>query len=88
VPRPNDHLFIAQDVYDWRLSDEVGISAYYVGRYGEAKAACEAVLARAEQGVAVPAADVRRVRDTLAYSERKLAEPSRTPADAGSDGSG
>jgi len=88
VPRPNDHLFIAQDVYDWRLSDEVGISAYYVGRYDEAKAACEAVLARAEQGAAIPAQDVKRVRDNLAYSDRKLAEPSRTPADAGGDGDG
>ncbi len=88
MPKPNDHLFIAQDVYDWRLFDEVGISAYYVGRYAEAKAACEAVLARAAQGLAVPAEDVSRIRDNVAYSDRKLAEPSAPPVASGGTSSG
>jgi tetratricopeptide (TPR) repeat protein len=73
IARPSDTLFVAQDVYDWRLLDEVGVAAYWVGQYAEAHAACEEVLRRAEQGVAVPAADLKRVRQNLSFSETKLA---------------
>jgi glycosyltransferase involved in cell wall biosynthesis len=73
ITRPNDTLFVAQDVYDWRLLDEVGVSAYWIGQYAEARSACEEVLRRAEQGVSVPEKDLARVRQNLGFSQTKLA---------------
>lgn len=72
--RPNDSLFVSQAVYDWQLLDELGVSAYWVEEYSESKAACEKLLERIEQGLAVPDADQKRIRDNLAFAERKLAE--------------
>lgn len=74
TPRPNDSLFVAQDVYDWRLLDELGVSAYWVGKYSEGKAACEKVLQRIEQGLGVPKEDAQRIRDNLAFCESKLGQ--------------
>jgi glycosyltransferase involved in cell wall biosynthesis len=72
VPRPDDKLFIAQAVYDWRMLDELGVSAYWVGDYASAKEACETVLSRVERGMAVPPDDLRRIRDNHAHALRKL----------------
>jgi hypothetical protein len=72
LPRPDDQLFVAQDVYDWRLYDELGVSAYWTGAYADAKRACEHVLARVEQGLRVPERDVKRLRDNLAFADKKL----------------
>lgn len=74
TPRPNDALFVSQDVYDWRLLDELGVAAYWVGDYESGKRACDEVLERAEKGIEIPPDDVKRVRDNLAYSENKLRE--------------
>jgi hypothetical protein len=75
TPRPNDLLFVAQEVYDWRLLDELGTSAYWAGSYPEGQAACEEVLRRVEQGLAVPDDDVRRIRKNLTYYESKVGKP-------------
>ena len=72
TPRPNDFLFVSKDVYDWRLLDELGTSAYWAGSYPEGKAACEEVLRRVEQGLAVPDEDVRRIRRNLTFYDGKL----------------
>jgi glycosyltransferase involved in cell wall biosynthesis len=72
VPRPNDNLFVAQEVYDWRLHDELGVSAYWIGQYAEAKNACEHVLRRASEGLAIPEDELRRIRENLSFSEKKL----------------
>ena len=74
ISRPDDRLYVAQDVYDWRLLDELGVAAYWVAEYAACKAACEAVLQRVEEGLDVPEADVRRIRQNLAFSEDKLAQ--------------
>lgn len=37
--RPGDRLFLDNSIYSWRALEEVGISAYYVGRFEEGKAA-------------------------------------------------
>lgn len=74
ITRPNDSLFVAQEVYDWRMLDELGISAYWVGDYAEGKASCEKVLNSIEQGLAVSPAEVKRVRENLAFSVNKLAQ--------------
>ena len=73
IRRPDDNLFVAQDVYDWRLLDELAVAAYWVGDYAEARRACEEILRRFEQGVPVPEADLKRVRQNLSFSETKLA---------------
>jgi glycosyltransferase involved in cell wall biosynthesis len=72
--KPNDFLFVSHEVYDWRLLDELGISAYWIGDYTQSKAACEEVLRRIEQGLDVPEDDVRRIRENLAFTDRKLAQ--------------
>ena len=74
TPRPDDCLFVAQEVYDWRLLDELGIAAFWVGDYSQGKAACEAALRRIEQGLDVSESDVSRIRKNLEYSVNKLAE--------------
>jgi tetratricopeptide (TPR) repeat protein len=74
ISRPDDSLFVAQDVYDWRLLDELGVAAYWVAEYAACKAACEAVLQRVKEGLDVPEADLRRIRQNLAFCEGKLAQ--------------
>ena len=71
--RPEDRLFVAQDVYDWRLLDELGVAAYWVGSHLEGKTVCEEILRRTATGLQVPPDDLARVRDNLALHEAKLA---------------
>jgi hypothetical protein len=72
IPRPDDSLFVSQEVYDWRMLDELGVAAYWVGDYVTVKEACEAVLESVEQGLAVPPADVGRIQENLAQARKKL----------------
>jgi hypothetical protein len=73
MSRPNDALFVAQEIYDWRMLDELGVSAYWVGDYTTGKLACETVLARVEEGLAsIAEGDLRRIKENLAYSANKL----------------
>jgi hypothetical protein len=44
VPRPSDTLFVEEDVYRWRLLDELGTAAYYVGAFSEGRGAIERAL--------------------------------------------
>ncbi len=72
TPRPKDYLFVSQEVYDWRLLDELGVAAYWVGRYAESKAACEEIFRRIEGGLTIPDADAKRLRDNIGYANAKL----------------
>lgn len=72
VERPDDQLFLAQQVYDWRMLDELGVAAYWVGDYASAKEAGETLLWRVEHGLRVPPDDLRRIRENLAYVLSKL----------------
>ena len=74
TPRPSDRLFVAQDVYDWRLLDELGVAAYWIDNHHDCRVACEEVLQRIEEGLDVPPDDVRRIRKNLELSTKKLAE--------------
>jgi len=74
MPQPNDRLFVAQSVYDWRLLDELGVAAYWIGNHRECQASCEEVLRRVEQGVDVPEDDLRRIRENLACSLKQLGQ--------------
>ncbi len=73
TPRPNDYLFVSQEIYDWRLLDELGVSAYWVGRYAESKAACEELLRRVQRGLVIPEPEVKRVTENLAFAVAKVA---------------
>ena len=45
VPKPTDqHLFVENDVYDWRVWDELSIIAFYCGRKDLAKMASEKLI--------------------------------------------
>jgi len=73
IERPDDQLFISQGVYDWRMLDELGVAAYWVGDYASSKEACETILARVQGGrLSVPDDDLRRIRDNLVHTLKKL----------------
>ena len=74
TPRPDDYLFVSQEVYEWRLLDELGVSSYWVGNYAEGKTACQEILRRVEQGLEIPEEDLQRIRENLEFHEGKLAE--------------
>jgi hypothetical protein len=70
---PNDALFVDHSVYEWRLLDELAVSAYWIGNYSECKLACEQLLRRTAKGVDVSEEDVRRIRANLKLAHDKLA---------------
>jgi tetratricopeptide (TPR) repeat protein len=79
TPRPNDRLFVVESVYTWRLLDELGVAAYWVGDYATSKSACRALLERVEQGLAVPEAELARIRENLANANEKLGKSPESP---------
>ena len=46
IEMPDDVLFVASDVYQWRVLDEVSICASWLGRHAESFAACRKLLAK------------------------------------------
>ncbi|MGK2950951.1 MAG: tetratricopeptide repeat-containing glycosyltransferase, partial [Thiobacillus sp.] len=46
--RTTDRLFVAAEIYNWRLADEVSICAYYEGKYQESFELCSELLRRAD----------------------------------------
>jgi hypothetical protein len=72
IPRPEDLLFVVHSVYDWQLLDELGVSSFWVGEYEVCRAACAHLLQRIAEGLAVPAADVDRIRENLRCANAKL----------------
>jgi len=73
IPRPNDILFIAEEVYAWRLLDELAVAAYWVGKYEESKSCCEEILRRMdgmdEDSMCLSSADNKRVQQNLAFAK-------------------
>jgi hypothetical protein len=74
TPRPGDQLFVIEEVYAWRLLDELAVAAYWTGRFEESKASCEEILSRVEKGLNVPPEDLQRVHKNLAFANAKLDE--------------
>ncbi len=72
TPRPDDVLFVGQELHDWRLLDEVGSSAYWVGDFVQGRAACEEILRRVEQGLSVPEHELVRIRENLGFYLEKM----------------
>lgn len=68
IRRPDDVLFVEPDWYEWRALDELGVAAYWVGEYAEAKSTCEKLL----KGSALPQAHRARIVENLNFARRKL----------------
>lgn len=45
IQKPREGLFVEHDCYDWKILDEISISAYYVNQKEDGKVACEKLLA-------------------------------------------
>ncbi len=75
LPFSADTLFVEKDIYDWRILDEIGVSAYWTGHFHEARAACAAILERQERGeLLLDAESVRRIEENLNFSLKKIEE--------------
>jgi hypothetical protein len=75
IERPDDELYVAQQVYDWRMLDELAVAAYWVGDYASAREAAETILRRAAGGrLTIPSADLLRIQENLAHTLQKLSE--------------
>jgi len=69
LPFPaNDVLFVFRDVYEYRSLDEQGISAYYIGRFAEAAAIFEGILAEGKY----PPEQRERLVKNLDFSRAKI----------------
>lgn len=70
IPYPADTLFVNRDLYQWRLLDELSVAAYWTGRYGESRLACEELLRLHDAGeVAFDGETLERIRKNLAFAE-------------------
>lgn len=65
-----DGLFIAEDVYSWRICDELAVSAYHVGEFGESLKLCVQLL----RDNMVPDQHRDRIRRNLELSNTALSE--------------
>lgn len=73
LPKPNDRLFVRFDIYEWRMLDELSVSAYWAGLYAASRDAAMTLLKRHESGGAkVPENDLDRIRKNLRFAEDKL----------------
>jgi len=70
VPISQDHLFVEQSWYDWKLKDIFAINAYYIGRMDEATISCNELLTEGK----LPEAERPRVEKNKAFCVQKLAE--------------
>lgn len=76
IPRPeNDILFVAEDVYTWRLADELSVSAYYIGEFAESLQHAAHLL----RSRIVPVEHRERVERNLELANQALAHRAQTP---------
>lgn len=71
IPMPKyDILFIAQDVYEWQLLDELASCAYYVHQFQEGYDASVRLLTEGK----VPQSEIQRIQTNMAEYEKKIIE--------------
>ncbi len=63
-----------EDVYSWRLLDELAVAAYWTGRYAESKACGEEILRRAAAGAYIDPQSIQRIHQNIAFADVKLDE--------------
>jgi hypothetical protein len=68
IPRPDDLLWIDEEVYAWRRLDEFAVCSSWTGHWGESAAACEMLLA----GEALPETERARVQANLELARQHL----------------
>ncbi|MET8801868.1 glycosyltransferase [Streptomyces sp. NPDC004546] len=69
IPYPSDdHLFVEPGWYDWQALDELAVSAFWVGEYGESASCCERLL----EGGKLPDEHRERVTQNLEHARRNL----------------
>ena len=73
ITYPSDRLFVERDIYEWRIFDELAISAYWIGRYAESKTLCEKLLI-----MSLAPADAERIEKNLQFAVNRLAETGET----------
>ncbi len=74
LPSPADRLFVQHDVYQWKLLDELCVSAFWAGFFEESRdAACMILHRVSAQGINVPPADLERIRENLRFANSKIA---------------
>lgn len=75
LPRtpPMHSLFIDHSIYEWRMHDELCISAYWTEHYEEGMKACKTILDREaiDPEFSIPKDDLERVRINLKYNVAK-----------------
>jgi len=65
-----DILFVQRDIEEWRMADELAISAYWVARYKESDELCSKLLSSGK----LPGREVQRVEQNMKYARRELAK--------------
>ncbi len=80
IPRPNDSLFVNNDIYKWQILDEIGVAAYWVGQYGESRDACAMILQyQEEKKIDLDVKTTRRIQENLQFALSKLSEGQDRP---------
>lgn len=68
IERPDDRLFVAESVYEWRALDELAVSAYHAGRYALSRMCNEQLLSNAP----LPDSELQRIRANLEWCSRAM----------------
>ena len=71
IERPDDLLWVEEDVYRWRALDELAVAAFWVGRYTESLEACRRLLTEGH----LPQEQRDRVVQNYAFAAEKLGLP-------------
>ncbi len=67
ISYPEDVLFVEKDIYEWRLLDELSISAYWTGKYAESLELCDGLLTNPN----LPEREVDRVKKNREFAVEK-----------------
>lgn len=69
IPFPKDQiLFLYNDVYDWKIWDELALAAYYIGNYQESYDTCLKLLSEKK----FPKSELKRIEKNRDLSVEKL----------------
>ena len=68
IKYPLYSLFVEKDIYEWRILDELAVTAYKIGYYQEATV----IFGKLSQ-IATPHTDAERIKNNLALATKKLA---------------
>jgi len=70
IPYPqNDILFIGQDIYDWKMLDEFGSTAFYANDYHNGFQACNMLMSKIEQ---IPEEHQGRIKENYSSYRQQL----------------